>query len=190
MSEPFNFGDIIPITAKFVDIDDDGITNATGRVFIHRKSDGKYWNGSIFQTTRISLEMNELDEVNRAGYWNFDFDTVVGLIEDRYYFEVTDTSGNAIEGEGLDDARVGGLLTPITNLILRVLGLLHENAIVSPSYDASGNMISAIVRQYNSKAEADAAISGDPLIGVKTTWTIASPHTGLLADSFKLVIEP
>ena len=89
------FGDTITVNTKYVDGNNNGITNATVITFQRRDSDGKYWNGSTFQVARISLTAIEEDEINAAGFWKQIFDTVNGLTDDIYFFEFEDTSGNA-----------------------------------------------------------------------------------------------
>ncbi len=186
-SERFNSGVSIPIRTRFEDSAGVGITNATAVVFIQRTSNNEYWNGAAFQVARISIAMDEFDEVNSPGVWRLDFDTTVGNLIDDYVFEVQDTSGNAFNRVEQGFAFVGGYLDQLLLDSSKVLGLMHENTTVNPTYDGSDNLISAIVTQYNSKANAQI---DDGATGFIRKWTIASPHTGVTFDKFTLVLEP
>lgn len=76
----------------------------------------------------------------------------------RMYFDVarTQDAGYEVQAETLD---VSGFRTNI----IRLLGLVHENAIVDlTTYDGDGNLTSGRVRLYNNSANASAAAVASP----------------------------
>jgi hypothetical protein len=72
--------------------------------------------------------------------------------------------------------------------LLRILGLLHENSVVDQTvYDANGNLLTARVRAYDSKANA--LVAG--VTGLRFTWSVTAQYNAqnrmLL---YRIAIEP
>jgi len=183
--ERFNFGDIIKFKTRFEDLNDDGITDASGVIFLYRESGVKeYWNGTSFQVARVSVVMLEVGEVNHAGVWEFSFDTSVGLAIDEYVAEFRDTSGNSVNKIEILNALVGGYLDPLVTDIQRLLGLNHENFVTEPTAFAtpSGIMTVGDVYLYDTKANADAdgRSIATGLIAKYHVEAPRSPSTGFL----------
>lgn len=78
--------------------------------------------------------------------------------------------------------------------ILRIMGLLHENAVVDQqSYDTDGNLIQARIRSYDSSANATAAsaISPNPYTtGLLFTWEVAATYTTGALSKYSIIRLP
>ena len=65
--------------------------------------------------------------------------------------------------------------------ILRILGLLHENAVVDQqSYDGDGNLTQARIRSYNSSTNASNAAAVSPATyntGLLFTWQVDATYS-------------
>lgn len=68
------------------------VTGATVTLKIRRKSDGKYFNGTSFQTLSATVSMSEVSAVNDAGKYYYDFATS-GFPDDEYYLTAASASG-------------------------------------------------------------------------------------------------
>lgn len=72
--------------------------------------------------------------------------------------------------------------------ILRLLGLLHENAVVDLNvYDADENLTSARIRVYDSSANATAASAISPaayLVGLRFEYTVTATYAGGLLKKY------
>lgn len=72
----------------------------------------------------------------------------------------------------------------LNTYLVRVLGLSHENfRIASPVYNGDGNMTSATIKLYGSKADCDSDTS--PI----ATYSIAAVYTGASLTSYKMTRE-
>lgn len=71
--------------------------------------------------------------------------------------------------------------------IMRILGLLHENAVFDQQiYDSGGNLTSGRVRSYDTKSHALSA----GLPGLLFTWAVTASYTGGKLDQFRITREP
>ncbi len=62
----------------------------------------------------------------------------------------------------------------------RILGLLHENAIVdNQTYDASAQLLSARVRVFDSAANVPSTPGGSETVGLKYEYQIEAEYAGL-----------
>lgn len=72
--------------------------------------------------------------------------------------------------------------------ILRLLGLLHENAVVDMNiYDSDENLTSARIRVYDSSANATAASAISPLpylTGLRFEYTVTASYAGGLLKKY------
>lgn len=75
----------------------------------------------------------------------------------------------------------------VDNTLQRLVGIHHENSVLDQqSYDVNKNLLSARLRQYDSKTNAQSAGA----TGLLHTWTInASYLAGLLVD-YRVYLEP
>lgn len=70
--------------------------------------------------------------------------------------------------------------------ILRILGLTHDNVYIdNHTFDAQGNLLTSRVRQYDSKANADA----HGALGLIYTWNIVATYSGERLDTYKVTRE-
>jgi hypothetical protein len=94
----------------------------------------------------------------------------------QLYFDAGHTvdAGYEHQGETLD-------VSAFRTNILRILGLVHENAVVDQqAYDVDGNLIQARIRAYDSAANANAASAISPtayLTGLRFTWQVDATFT-------------
>lgn len=73
-----------------------------------------------------------------------------------------------------------------TNL-LRILGLLHHNSVLDQQiYDGDGNLITARIRAYDSRPNADLA----GLTGLLFTWSVVAIYTGGRVSDFRIKEAP
>jgi hypothetical protein len=79
-------------------------------------------------------------------------------------------------------ANTASELSTMKDQLTRTLGLLHENSVMdSTSFDGDNNLLSARLRIYDTKANAEAAASSAPLggtTGLLGTYTITAEYTG------------
>ena len=102
-------------------------------------------------------------------------DTIPGAVWDEA------TSGHVIAGT------FGKLTQDTLDGQSAIAGLLHENSVIDQqNYDADGNLESARLRCYDSKAYAEAAGA----TGLLYTFSIAAVYTSGLLSSYTLVREP
>jgi len=67
--------------------------------------------------------------------------------------------------------------------ITRLLGLVHDNAVVdNQTYNGTGQLLTARIRAYNSKTNADLAGA----TGLLFTWFVTASYTGLNLTNFKI----
>jgi len=71
--------------------------------------------------------------------------------------------------------------------LLRILGLLHENAVFDQqTYDAAQNLLTGRIRVYDTKDHADAA----GVLGLKFTWGVHAVYTSGLLSRYSITREP
>ena len=71
--------------------------------------------------------------------------------------------------------------------VMRILGLVHDNSVVDQqTYNADRQMLSARIRNYDSKANADLA----GVTGLLFTWNVVASYTGLNLSNFKITRDP
>lgn len=154
------------------------ILNATGVIFIYRVSGTKeYWNGSSWQTARVSVSMTEISETNQPGDWIYLFDNSVGISIDEYVIEMVDTSGNSDNPIERLALLVGGYIDPIVESISRLLGLSHENFVLDPTSQAvTGVMTAGDVYIYDNATNATADLRTVPG-GLTYKYHVEAPHS-------------
>lgn len=128
-------------------------------------------------STDLTPVLTSLDEIKGAG-----FDTLTdSLVEIRDNAGSTDltpvlTSLNEIKGTGFDTTT--DALVSIADNVLRVLGLSQDNqTITAQTYDANGNLLSALVTIYPSKADT---LAGTNAIGsylINATYAVDNTLT-------------
>lgn len=95
----------------------------------------------------------------------------------QLYFDSGHTidAGYEHQGETLD-------VNSFRTNILRILGLVHENAVVDQqAYDIDGNLLQARIRAYDSATNATNAASVSPspyTTGLQFTWQVEATFTG------------
>lgn len=95
------------------------------------------------------------------------------------YFDVgrTVSAGYEKQGETID-------VSEFRTNVLRLLGLVHENAVVDQQvYNIDGNITSARIRVYDSKANATLA----GLVGVRFSYTVQAAYSGSDLTSYKIL---
>jgi len=81
-------------------------------------------------------------------------------------------------------------------MLKRALGLLHENSLIDmvvPDPSGSGQAISARLRIYDTKANAEAAKATSPAggtTGLLETYTITATYNGIILETYTFVREP
>lgn len=105
------------IEAFFVNSSNAGITGATPSLLIRRKSDGYFWNGTAFQFTTTTVNMNEVDASGDAGKYYYSFNTA-GLNDDDYF--ITASLGSAINSPQFGELKVGGYVNYIDAAISNI----------------------------------------------------------------------
>ena len=85
------------------------------------------------------------------------------------------------QGEALD-------VSSIRTNVLRLLGLVHENAVVDQqTYDSEQNLTSARIRVYDTAANANAAAAISPtpyLTGLKFIYEVHAEYSGGLLSKY------
>lgn len=70
--------------------------------------------------------------------------------------------------------------------ILRVLGLMHQNAVLdNQSYTPQGQLLSARIRVYDTKANAQLASAG----GLRFVYTVQATYNATELTSYKILLE-
>ena len=90
-----------------------------------------------------------------------------------------------------------GLFVPTDSLhsqkldIIRILGLLHHNAIVdNQEYDTNSQLIRARVRVFDTKAHVPATSGGSETLGLLHIYTLEASYAGLnIVTMYKLLRE-
>ena len=150
----------------------DGDTGKFARVRIFDSA------GSVHVTLGTTHVSNGL-YTNMHTFTTEGFYTAVYQVFDDAGF-VTPSSEFDIEAETIE------VNSDKTNII-RTLGLLHHNTqIDSHSYNDDKQLLSARVRQYDSKANAELAGA----TGLLNTWTVTSTYGGGLLTKYVIVREP
>lgn len=71
--------------------------------------------------------------------------------------------------------------------VLRLLGLAHENSVVDQQvYNSDGGLVSARIRSYDNKANAQLAA----LTGLRFTWSVYATYFEGNVSSYKILKEP
>lgn len=81
----------------------------------------------------------------------------------------------------------------LASSIARMLGLVHENAFIdNTEYDVNSMLVSARVRVYDSKTNAQSATDGgSEATGLIATYTIAAAYEGPgEMKTYRMVLEP
>lgn len=133
---------------------------------IYRTSDNYIYdfNDNTFKVsgwTSIVQTMSEIDSTNLPGQYRYTFDTsaiVNSTVDDTYMCIVTCASADNVPQLG--EIKVGDYIDTIGVLqagVKEVLGLVQSNFRIRDTvYDAKNNLISAVIRTYNSKADTEA----------------------------------
>jgi len=80
MADRIQVGATEPITARFVDVNLDGVTGLSPTVRIWRKDTGTFWNGSGYSASPTNFAMAAVDATNLAGVYNYDFVATNGQV--------------------------------------------------------------------------------------------------------------
>jgi len=125
-----------------------------------------------------------ISEIGSSGEYKFDF------TPDALGYWVTEVTYYGLDGQNWVGEYTVQVDTfdDLYSMMKRSLGLLHENSVVDqviPDPDGSGQAISARLRVYDSKANAEAA----GVTGLLQTYTIAATYTGVLLNTYRLVRE-
>jgi hypothetical protein len=133
------------------------------------------YNGAIKLQNKSGSESVSLDL--NSGEVVIDSSVTAGTIVVRGIGAVTDNSSGAT----VVDQTVTGALN-------RTLGLLHENSYVdNTTYDASKNLLTARVRCFDTKANANAAKDGgSETTGLIATYSITAEHSEAM-DNYRMV---
>ncbi len=110
MSERYQSGDNIHIESLFLKNNLNPVTNGSGIILIRRTSDDMYFNGSGWQTTRVSNPMEETDLTEAPGWWQYDFDTSNLSSNDEIIFEVCDENNKSQNVPQLNSSLIGGFI--------------------------------------------------------------------------------
>lgn len=155
------------------------VLNATGKIYIFRQSDLKYFVGLTWQTARQANAMIELGDTEHPGYQYFEFDNTSdnALEVDQYVFEIIDDSGNSNNKIELFEQYVGGYIDPIIADIKRLLGLEHHNIVVAATSIESGKMTAGDVYLYDTPSNT-AADGRTTSTGVVHAYHIEAPLSG------------
>lgn len=188
-SERYRRGTTIPFEARFEDANGDPVLNATGVVIIRRKSDDKFFNGISWQAASFELAMAEVNETNAPGYWKGEFDSSKGNNDDEYVVEIKDTSGNSVNKLEKLFWYVGAYLNIVEDMVIKILGLTHENFVLEPLEFTGDIMTKGVIRLYDSKANAE---TDNPNVGLLAQYNIDSPHNGnrLIKYTSTLAVSP
>jgi len=93
------------------------VINASVFVRIRRK-DGKFWNGTAFQTGLFSIAMLQVNLSTAPGEYFYDFNTT-GLLADTYYIRVESADGANVPQ--LAEIKVGGFIDFVDRPISSVM---------------------------------------------------------------------
>lgn len=143
----------------------DGRTDLYGQARVYNSV------GGLVATVNLSHAAEGLYQSNYTptteGYFQIVF---------QLYFDAGRTvdAGYEHQGETLD-------VNSFRTNILRILGLLHENAVVDQqSYDGDGNLTQARIRSYNSATNAANASAVSPAsynTGLLFTWQVDATYS-------------
>jgi hypothetical protein len=156
----------------------DGRTDLFGQARVYNAS------GSLVSTVNLNHVAEGLYSINYTptteGYFNVIY---------QLYFDAGRTvdAGYDHQGETLD-------VNSFRTNILRVLGLLHENAVVDQqTYDGDGNLLTARIRSYNNSTNASNASAVSPAAyntGLLFTWQVDAAWASGEAVKYTIVRVP
>lgn len=178
MTRPVQIG--VPASGQFPIWDIDGITKLSGlvpadfNVIIYR--DAVPQSGHSFTIAEIgsSGEYKFTFTPNVIGYWVTEV-TYYGLDGQNWVGEYT------AQIDTFDD---------LYQMVKRALGLLHENSLIDevvPDPAGTGQAISARLRVYDTKANAEAAKATSPAggtTGLLQTYEIEATYNGVLLETY------
>lgn len=122
---------------------------------ISRKSDDYIYDFSdnIFKSSgwiSKNIIMEEIDSINLPGQYKYEFDTALiinPIVDDCYICVATCDSAD-------NTPQTGELKTGESeDRIKEILGLVQSNILITPTNDANGNMTSATIKIYPTKAD-------------------------------------
>lgn len=146
---------------------------------IRRQSDGQYldFDDNTFKAsgwTTIQQTMSVLDATNSAGIYTYNWDTSPHS-EDTYTMRIE--SATADNPVLVGELKVGGVLD-------RLLGLSHENAYHHTFVYSGGQLTSAKIDLYDSKANAQ---THDGSTGIIAKYTATMTYSADNLDTFQVV---
>ena len=143
----------------------DGRTDLHGQARVYNST------GALVATVNLSHIAEGLYQSNYTPNTEGFFQVVYQLYFDSGH---TVDAGYDHQGETLD-------VNSFRTNILRILGLLHENAVVDQqSYDSDGNLTQARIRSYNSAINAQNASAVSPNTyntGLLFTWQVDATYS-------------
>jgi hypothetical protein len=150
-----------------------GLTGAQlNMLTLMRKSDGKYYDGAAWQSTKTDLAVIEQDAINSPGLYYYD--TPI-LDEDEYFITINTIEAANVPQTGI--IRAG-------DYIDRLLGLSYENMYMHTRIYTGGQLTSAKIDLYNNKANADIH---DGSTGIVAKYTQTFIYIGTELSTFKMV---
>ena len=161
------------IEILLLDSSDVEVTGAAVTLKIRRKSDGKFWTGTVFQTAVTTVSMTEVDATDAPGEYFYNFVTL-GLDDDDYYLIADADSGANIPQKG--ELKVGGYVDFIDKAI---------SAISTTSGSSGGGFIAGANTFFWTESEKIEVIENVREL-MKTLNTVESNQTLELIEMEKL----
>jgi len=169
--------DNIPLFLSLVTSSGAGASGKTPQVAIRRHKeahggllDNYYWNGSAFVATPFYHTLLELDPVNQPGLYRYIFQQSLVAKEYEYLVHYYNDSGP----KGFDVE-----VHTVVDDLARVLGLLHQNAIVDrQEYDSNGQLTYARVRVFDSALHVPTEPDGDEALGLIQKYEVTASWAG------------
>lgn len=119
--------------------------NAVAIVYVSRRSDDLFWNGSAWMNNRVSNAMIKIGDTIQPGVWKFDLPlvAVTGEADSVYDFYIEETSGLSINPIQHLSIEIGGAENTLN--LLRMHGfnrMFHDKADNKLKlHDDNGNVI-------------------------------------------------
>lgn len=168
------------IEMMLLDASNAEVTGASATIKIRRKSDGKYWNGSSFQTSPTTVAMTELSAANDPGRYYYIFATS-GLPDDEYFF-----TGDANTGTNIP--QIGSFRTGYVSTIAQVLPMIQSASDSGVwTVEEKDRLLKAVKEILKSIAESIAVTSGiKETIETAFVTENASTRQALLTETQKV----
>lgn len=192
VAERIATSDIEPIEA-FVTADGAPLTGLLPGdlvVRIRRQSDGAYfdWDSAAldFKTsawTTRDKNLIEQDATLNPGVYEvvggFDTSTIVGIsADDRYTVIILQVAGAPAVLPPPGELKVGQWVDDTLQKLRRVLGLLHQNAIIDNQAYSSGQLTSARLRIFDIAANVPSTPGGSEIAGLLFEYQFTATYDG------------